>query len=280
MMAQRSKTWCVAVVVVVLLGSPTLRAEEKGFNGFLVKTELYLWNRTADFLEILRCGISAGPAFGAELAITEQAQLGAYVAKERGVSFPHFFPPLWLVPYLEDKPVLRTHSGYYRTRAYGPTRYENSPLQEERFHREPQDIRLQVGLLVGQLYANIRTKEVADFAAGVFGADPLGDDEGLDPTARREPMRQLGRGIANLLGSFLEIPLNMIRTNRTRGDFAGASSGLIDGFSRFGTRFAVGAMEIVTFPMGWEPIIEPEYILEPARNTEWRTTAPAFRRRY
>ena len=34
-------------------------------NGFLVKSELYVWNRFSDILDIVRCGIAFGPGIGA-----------------------------------------------------------------------------------------------------------------------------------------------------------------------------------------------------------------------
>lgn len=281
-----TRTWkklpVTAIVLILSVASFTgLHAEEvRGINGFLVKSELYIWNRLADFLEMARGGIAVGPAIGAEIAITERAQLGAYIARERGVSFPHFLPPLWLVPYLEEQPITRTHSGYYKTYSYGPNRYENSVLEEERFVRDPKDIRAQLGLGIAQVYGDVQTREVKDFFLGIVGADPRNDDEELDPTARREPVRQLGRGLANVFSCPLEVPMNMIRVNKERGDFAGASWGLVEGVCRFAQRGGVGLLEIVTFPMGWEPIVEPEYILEPGRNTDWRINKPAFRDRY
>jgi len=216
--------------------------------------------------------------------------LGAYAAKEKGVTFPHFFPPLWIVPYLEEEPMFKDHRGSYATASFGPWRRETSIVASERFERDPLSVRAQFGLGLAHGYLSIETKEVADFFAGIpdilglvgvtgLGADLSMDDEKLDPTARREPARQLGRGFANIVGGALEIPVCMINTNKQRGDFAGATTGLAQGVWRFAVREVVGVVEVFTFPMGWEPIVDPEYPLQPVRTTDWDVRTPAFMRR-
>lgn len=90
----------------------------------------------------------------------------------------------------------------------------------------------------------------------------------------REPIRQLGRGAANLLTGLWEIPANILSVNKENGDIAGATYGVLRGVWRFGVREVTGAFEVVTFPFGWQPIIEPEFYMEPSRYTEWRVTWP------
>jgi len=61
---------------------------------------------------------------------------------------------------------------------------------------------------------------------------------------------------------------------------AGISKGLGLGVWRFFCREVVGVVELVTFPFGWEPIIQPEYFYQKEKSTTWRVQRPAFHRRY
>lgn len=288
MMMRRGKQ-IVAILALATCLAGTVRADQADFaNNFLVHCELYVWNRFADFLEINRAGLAVGPAIGAEIAFTEYAQLGAYAANEHGVTFPLAFPsptgvlitpPLWTVPYLEGENIFTTHVGTYRTASFGPYRRESSIANEVRFERQKWDLRIQVGAGLVHGYYAFDPLEAYDFLAGVFTLDPNNDDEKLDPTMIRKPGRQLGRGFANLFGGVLEIPQSMIQVTREQGDFAGATTGVSQGLWRFVLREGVGVMEIVTFPMGWENIIEPEYPMQPTRSADWRVLRPDFRER-
>jgi len=275
-----AKRWALWMVAMTSLALPGLRAEEFSVNQMFVRGELYIYNRIADLFEVARCGVAAGPAIGAEIAITEYAQIGAYAANEKGISFPHFMPPLWLVPYFEDTPVFRVHEGLYKTVSFGKRRRENRIIADERFHRAPWDVRAQAALGLIHLYANIDTMEIKDFVAGFAGFDPSGDDAELDPTARRKPVDQLGRGVTNFATGIVEIPFNMVSVNKEEGDLAGATTGFVRGTWRFLMREVVGLTEIVTFPFGWDPIIEPAYPFAPARNTDWRVNPAPFKRHY
>lgn len=116
----------------------------------------------------------------------------------------------------------------------------------------------------------------ADVAAPARG-DAEALDVGTSPVEirmHREPLRQFGRGIANVLTGAWEIPKNMFSVNRDMGDCAGFTYGLLRGVWRFGCREVTGVFEIVTFPFGWQPIIEPEFYMEPMEFTEWRVTWP------
>jgi len=280
MVRLHSKKWTLLVSVAVVFGSVALHAADNPVNTVFVKTELYIWNRFSDFLQVLRCGVAAGPAIGAEVAITEYAQLGAYAARERGVEFPHFLPPLWLVPYVEDEPILRHHAGVYRTTSFGPWRRENTLIEERRFRRAPADLRAQLGLGLGQVYVNVDSMAVADFFAGVVGIDLQSDDEDLDPNARRYPADQLGRGVTNVCAGIIEVPFNMMQVTKDRGDFAGATTGVAQGVWRFLVRETVGVVEVITFPMGWPAIIDPEYPFLPGRSTDWGVNTPTFMRHF
>jgi putative exosortase-associated protein (TIGR04073 family) len=287
-MQRRGKQFIALLVLATCLAG-TVRANETDFvNNFFVNCEMYVWNRFADFLEINRGGLAVGPAIGAEIAFTEYAQIGAYTANERGVTFPLAFPhpvgalispPLWSVPYLEGQTVFTSHGGKYSTSCFGPRRRESSIAKEVRFERQMWDVRAQVGLGLVHAYYAFDPLEAYDFLAGVFTFDPKMDDEQLDPTMIRKPGRQLGRGFANLCGGIFEIPQSMIQVTREQGDFAGATTGVAQGVWRFVLREGVGAMEIVTFPMGWNPVIEPEYPMQPVRSSDWQVVRPEFRER-
>ncbi len=92
----------------------------------------------------------------------------------------------------------------------------------------------------------------------------------------REPIRQLGRGVSNVLTGLWEVPFNMYNVMQDSGDVAGATYGALRGAYRCGVREVVGVFEILTFPFGWGPVIEPEFPFEPGRSTEWRVNAVGF----
>ncbi len=92
----------------------------------------------------------------------------------------------------------------------------------------------------------------------------------------REPLRQLGRGVSNLLTGVWEVPFNMYTVSKESGDVAGVTYGLFRGVWRFGARELTGVYETVTFPFGWGPLIEPEFPFEPSRSTDWRVNRLQF----
>gem|GEM_PF-5288843 len=96
---------------------------------------------------------------------------------------------------------------------------------------------------------------------------------GLTVQARTEATRQLGRGVSNVLTGIWEVPYNMAQVNEEDGGFAGATYGLFRGICRFAVREAVGLFEIVTFPAGWDPIVEPEFVDQPVKSTTWKFNA-------
>jgi putative exosortase-associated protein (TIGR04073 family) len=175
--------------------------------------------------------------------------------------------------------MFTTHGGKYWTRSYGPNRRESTIAKEVRFERQKWDVRAQVALGLVHAYYAFDTMEAYDFLAGIFTFDPKMDDETLDPTAVRQPARQLGRGLSNVFLGLSEIPQCMIETTRQQGDYAGATTGFAQGVWRCVLREGVGVMEVVTFPMGWDPIIEPEYPALPTRSSDWQVNRPQFRER-
>ncbi len=268
------------ISAALALCAPVMQAQGGAVNEAIVKGELYVWNRFADLLETLRCGVAVGPSAGAEIAFTDKAMLGAMASIEAGASFPHFVPPLWLVPYAEESRVFSTHEGVYRTVTYGKVRKENSPEVTRHFDREPLDLRAELGLGIAHAYVAIKTSQVTDFGAGFVGYDPADDDAELDPTVRRAPADQFGRGVSNILFGWIELGKNMIRVGREEGDASGFTKGLGLGLWRTGIREVVGVFELVTFPFGWSAVIEPEYVLQTSYITHWRLNPPEFKSQY
>jgi putative exosortase-associated protein (TIGR04073 family) len=261
-------------------------SDKLDINGAVVKTELYLWNRFSDLLDVFRCGIALGPGIGAEVAITNYAQLGAYANCERGMAFPHCFPPFWLVDYYEkNENAFQFHGGDYATAAFGPWRAESHAKENEvetyHFERNKWDVRAQADLALIHLYVAIRPTEIIDFFTGIVGYDFTLDDMKLDATQERKPADQFGRGLSNVLFGVIEIPGNIHRINSTEGDFAGATKGVGLGVWRFLCREVVGVVEVVTFPFGWQPIIEPAYVLDGGiNNPMWKVYKPSFHKRF
>lgn len=72
-------------------------------------------------------------------------------------------------------------------------------------------------------------------------------------------LRQLGRGANNVLTGALEIPANILQVKEEDGDLAGLTYGTLRGTYRCIVREVVGVFEIVTFPVGFKPIVEPEF---------------------
>lgn len=82
-----------------------------------------------------------------------------------------------------------------------------------------------------------------------------------------DPLKKLGRGLANLLTFPIEIPNQISKTNNCDGPMAAATYGLVKGVVMGTFRAVVGAYEVVTFPVplpeGYKPILtDPEYMLE------------------
>lgn len=265
---------------------PLANATEDTFdlNTIIVDAELYLWNRISDVFDLARGGLAGGPGLGAEVAVTEYAQLGAYACYERGVTFPHFVFPFWLVDYYErNEPIFISHEGRYATAAFGPWRAEtqiDASALERHFPRHKWDVRAQLSAAIIHAYVAVSPTEFWDLLAGLVGWDPSGDDQRLDYVATRYPADQFGRGVCNILFGIFEIPVNMLRITASEGDLPGISKGLGLGIWRFLCREVVGVVEFVTFPFGWQPIIEPEYIFPINQNVTWRVYKPSFHKQY
>ena len=91
--------------------------------------------------------------------------------------------------------------------------------------------------------------------------------------ASATPFDKLGRGGANLVTGWMELPVQISRTTESEGSLAGASLGFARGLLFGVGRTAVGVLEVVTFllpnhtgdrgpaddPYG--PIVEPEFLI-------------------
>ena len=78
-------------------------------------------------------------------------------------------------------------------------------------------------------------------AAGALAdiQDPPGNDYG--------PTRKLGRGIGNFLFASNELPYSVCEINKTEGNSAAASYGVVRGLGRSTARHFTGLYEIFTF---------------------------------
>lgn len=263
-------------------------------DAIAVDIEMYIWNRISDALDIFQFGLGAGPGIGFEFALTNYIQLGLYANCEKGIVMPHIFPPFWLVDYYENNEWLTIHSGSYATASFGPWRAESYTVTtktadpryfnryDEMFRPDYKwDIRLQADLLLLHPYFNFRTMELVDFVTGFVNYDMSDDDCHLDPTSVRLPANQFGRSICNILFGIVEIPMNIFHTNAVEGDLPAISKGFGLGVWRFLVREVVGFTELITFPFGWQPIIEPAYPFQlDSYDYNWRVYRPSFHKRY
>lgn len=78
------------------------------------------------------------------------------------------------------------------------------------------------------------------------------------------------RGLANILTSPLELPINVQNMTEEQGVLVGWTGGMAKGIGMTALRIIVGAYEVVTFPIpvppDYKPVIEPEYV--------WQTPGP------
>ena len=78
--------------------------------------------------------------------------------------------------------------------------------------------------------------------------------------------RKLGRGAANTLTGFVEIPKKVITISKNDNPLIGFTWGLVKGTGVGLLRTASGLYEMVTFPIpapaDYEPIIQPEFVFD------------------
>ena len=78
------------------------------------------------------------------------------------------------------------------------------------------------------------------------------------------PTTKLGRGFANVITGWVEIPKRISETSNAQGMASGATWGLLRGLGYGFVRTAAGLYEVFTFPFpappDYEPVIQPEYV--------------------
>ncbi len=79
-----------------------------------------------------------------------------------------------------------------------------------------------------------------------------------------DPFTKLGRGLANTLTGWVEIPKNIYATSTEENVFSGVTLGLAKGAGMTIVRTGAGIYEIATFPFplpeNYKAILEPEYV--------------------
>lgn len=80
----------------------------------------------------------------------------------------------------------------------------------------------------------------------------------------QDAFTKLGRGIANTLTGWVELPKNIYNTSVEDNPLAGVTLGLAKGAGMTLVRTGAGIYEIATFPFplpeAYKPILEPEYV--------------------
>ena len=80
----------------------------------------------------------------------------------------------------------------------------------------------------------------------------------------QDPFTKLGRGVANTLTGWVELPKNIYNTSVQDNAFTGMTLGLAKGAGMSLVRTGAGIYEIATFPFplpeNYVPILEPEYV--------------------
>ena len=89
----------------------------------------------------------------------------------------------------------------------------------------------------------------------------------LSPTTTcfaNDAFTKLGRGVANALTGWVEVPKNIYRVSVDENAFAGVTLGLAKGAGMTIVRTGAGIYEVATFPFplpqDYKPILEPEYV--------------------
>ena len=80
----------------------------------------------------------------------------------------------------------------------------------------------------------------------------------------QDPFTKLGRGVANTLTGWVELPKNIYSMSVEKNALAGMTLGLAKGAGMTIVRTGAGIYEIATFPFplpeNYKPILEPEYV--------------------
>jgi len=80
----------------------------------------------------------------------------------------------------------------------------------------------------------------------------------------QDPAKKLGRGLANILTGWIELPKNIYDTSVEDNPLAGLTIGLAKGVGMTIVRTGAGIYEVVTFPFpipeDYGPVLEPEFV--------------------
>ena len=80
----------------------------------------------------------------------------------------------------------------------------------------------------------------------------------------QDAFSKLGRGVANTLTGWVELPKNVYSTSREDNALTGMTLGLAKGAGMMLVRTGAGIFEIATFPFpvpeDYKPLLEPEYV--------------------
>jgi putative exosortase-associated protein (TIGR04073 family) len=73
---------------------------------------------------------------------------------------------------------------------------------------------------------------------------------------------KLGSGLANITTGWLEIPKTVISTTNEYNIALGITGGLFKGILHMLGRTAAGALDLITFPLPTDPVVQPQFIWE------------------
>ena len=80
----------------------------------------------------------------------------------------------------------------------------------------------------------------------------------------QDPAKKLGRGLANILTGWVELPKNIYDTSVEENILSGLTMGLAKGVGMTIVRTGAGVYETVTFPFpipeDYQPVLEPEFV--------------------
>ncbi len=84
--------------------------------------------------------------------------------------------------------------------------------------------------------------------------------------AQGGPVRKLGRGAANLVTGWMEVPAQVLEATEQSGSIAGVTVGLGRGLLFGLGRTLAGAFEVATFPLPnpkthYGPMVRPEFVV-------------------
>ncbi len=86
------------------------------------------------------------------------------------------------------------------------------------------------------------------------------------PGFAQDPAKKLGRGLANILTGWIELPKNIYETSAETNPVAGLTIGLVKGLGMTIVRTGAGIYDTATFPFplpqNYKPVLEPEYVFK------------------